>query len=1106
MSKKKYYIEVVASDGKSLEKVAINARAADKALRGVSKGANMTDHAMKGASKQSSNSTKNFSKMSETISSGLVPAYATLAAQLFAISAAYQFLKRAGDLTVLREGQLAYTASTGKAIRSLTNDIIDATDAQVTFTDAAQAAAIGLASGLNAEQLTEMGRAAKNASIVLGRDVTDSFNRLVKGITKSEPELLDELGIILRLESATEKYASTIGKTRGQLTAFERSQAVYAEVIGQAEEKYSAIIDIVDPAVNKFAQLGKSFDDIIMTIKSFVALVAGPFAEVLTQIPSLAIAGFGLLFKRVLSVVIPGINNMNEATSKFAANAQAKYAAATQSVDAYRASLVQVALADRNALKASAGGRAQNMIKGMSFKDGSSFQKLQAGQLDQLNARQLSGMKLTIDKYNGYFKNMTAQQKKEFKLALSEMVLATKKDTSKMSAEFTKLYSTVGTGATRMKVVWATTMSFMATAAQKVVMWTSKLLSLAGWLSLVVTLGMVIYNLVKTEETLSDSEKAVAELAEKVASLRKEYELFNQVQDALNDRSQRTLGFLEAFGQRIGTLTVFQSRSIFENLSEGAEGFRETIEAANRGLRETQEELNRVRSLSGRENQSFPGRESRLARLQGEAGISFADFMKGEGTAAQKDFIYYLEEQVETLENSNDHYARHSKVFGSYINSIKQFLATGSPELIDQILQQQSAVASLTATLAGLSRQQTDNQQNSQKIFQQFMPDTELDKVLVSLKTEYIDIASALSDLKDIGAEELATRSARLRTIEREMALFTRLNEEQRTHNKILERTKALETREGIGATSGQSAIISQEYQRLKLEQERSHLMEQQANIKEKLAQYGESDTSVEEYNLELNRLKLDTLNAQLEVLERQRDQVYQIQDGMSQAFETGLQGGLASLIKGDESSFKDAILTLAQTTVSSVADTLSKQITEAVMGNSPIQVAARQAQIISGSFLAAGGQVAGMISAAVMGTPVATGGGLPGGAATMVSGRAGGILNMLKSAASFIPGFADGGVVHKPTLAQIGEGKYSEAVVPLPDGKRIPVDLGAGAGQTNHVEVNITMSEGGNAQANTKSSGNNAAALGNAIAKAVQKELQNQKRSGGILSPYGTA
>ena len=40
-------------------------------------------------------------------------------------------------------------------------------------------------------------------------------------------------------------------------------------------------------------------------------------------------------------------------------------------------------------------------------------------------------------------------------------------------------------------------------------------------------------------------------------------------------------------------------------------------------------------------------------------------------------------------------------------------------------------------------------------------------------------------------------------------------------------------------------------------------------------------------------------------------------------------------------------------------------------------------------------------------------------------------------------PAFANGGIVTGPTLSLIGEGKYNEAVVPLPDGRSIPVQLG---------------------------------------------------------------
>lgn len=39
---------------------------------------------------------------------------------------------------------------------------------------------------------------------------------------------------------------------------------------------------------------------------------------------------------------------------------------------------------------------------------------------------------------------------------------------------------------------------------------------------------------------------------------------------------------------------------------------------------------------------------------------------------------------------------------------------------------------------------------------------------------------------------------------------------------------------------------------------------------------------------------------------------------------------------------------------------------------------------------------------------------------------------------------FADGGIVQGPTLGLVGEGRYNEAVVPLPDGKSIPVQLGS--------------------------------------------------------------
>ena len=199
MAKNTVKVDVKVDDKGSTKKVELGAKKASKALDGAGKSARTVNRNIKGAAQTATAGGKNFSKMSQGMG-GLVAGYATLAAQIFAISAAFNFLKSAGDLTSLKAGQQAYAAATGVAMRTLTNDIIAATGAQVSFQDAASAGAIGIAAGLNADQLTRLGTAAKDASIILGRDVTDSFNRLIRGVTKAEPELLDELGIILRLD------------------------------------------------------------------------------------------------------------------------------------------------------------------------------------------------------------------------------------------------------------------------------------------------------------------------------------------------------------------------------------------------------------------------------------------------------------------------------------------------------------------------------------------------------------------------------------------------------------------------------------------------------------------------------------------------------------------------------------------------------------------------------------------------------------------------------------------------------------------------------------------------------------------------------------------
>ena len=81
-----------------------------------------------------------------------------------------------------------------------------------------------------------------------------------------------------------------------------------------------------------------------------------------------------------------------------------------------------------------------------------------------------------------------------------------------------------------------------------------------------------------------------------------------------------------------------------------------------------------------------------------------------------------------------------------------------------------------------------------------------------------------------------------------------------------------------------------------------------------------------------------------------------------------------------------------------------------------------------------------------------------------------------------------------------------NEAVVPLPGNNKIPVELkGSGMNQqNNNVTVNVSVDGNGNANQSVEMKEGESEMLGKAISIAVQNELANQRRAGGMLSPYG--
>lgn len=98
---------------------------------------------------------------------------------------------------------------------------------------------------------------------------------------------------------------------------------------------------------------------------------------------------------------------------------------------------------------------------------------------------------------------------------------------------------------------------------------------------------------------------------------------------------------------------------------------------------------------------------------------------------------------------------------------------------------------------------------------------------------------------------------------------------------------------------------------------------------------------------------------------------------------------------------------------------------------------------------------------------------------------------------------FADGGVVTGPTLGLVGEGRYNEAIIPLPDGKSVPVQLAGGTeGATAPINTNIVVNVK-NGQADNQVTGNQGNQLGREIEGAVRQVILKESRPGGLI--YGS-
>lgn len=211
----------------------------------------------------------------------LAPQLRATGAAMTAVGAASAFAltklaKSAGEAAGI---EAAFNRFFGTTAPNAMKDLQVATRNTVSEVDIMKQANQAMLLGIDKDALPEMFKGAFAAAQATGRPVADAISDITTGIGRQSKLILDNLGIIVNVEAANEKYARSIGKTSNALTDQERKIAFTNATMDALRKNSERIGDINDNASISIQQAGASMADAMRRLGDTVAPAVAAIAQ-----------------------------------------------------------------------------------------------------------------------------------------------------------------------------------------------------------------------------------------------------------------------------------------------------------------------------------------------------------------------------------------------------------------------------------------------------------------------------------------------------------------------------------------------------------------------------------------------------------------------------------------------------------------------------------------------------------------------------------------------------------------------------------------------------------------------------------------------------------
>lgn len=1151
---KNVVINLVVDDKGTIRQVGKAAKVAAGDLGALSDSAHSTDRRLKGASQQSGNTTKNFSKMAQGITGGLVPAYAVLAANVFAISAAFQFFREAADFKILQESQIAFAASTGNNLAAITNQLQRASGGMLRFQQAAQAAAIGAAKGFSASDLESLTEGARKASAALGRSFEDTFDRLIRGVSKAEPELLDELGITLRLAEATETFANKVGKATDDLTTFERSIAVLEETQRQLDKNFGAIN--LDGLENPFIKLQKTFDDIIKAATQTFLPIFEAIAQVINRSAGAAIVVFGAIGISIAKAALPldafgdAMTAVEEDTTKAMTIADEKLQMVENRItnlkDKAEELVIDAAIKVEDESNQMIKRGSESKILKKAADDPFSITKKDRAIL----ARSLRAAEKQYLEHGeirtGIFEGENIKMVRGFVISLDDMQKDSLSASQTIATNLQKGLAKGRKAFINLRKGGNAAMRGIAKGAKAMGRAFSKVLGVAG------VIGGVIVAIQALEQMRAksfDVVMSILKMVDKTINLvgksafgRFFGDLVGGLIKGITFLFENVIGkFVKLIFDAISSLGKVLSNLGFSELGAEAKAFgdfgKNAVDSIAEGGHAAADALMNMgqeeSKLAERFAQSGAGKILKDDQDATQEKQKLADAIKAEmealdklneGLDATSKHMQEVAKDTSIVVTEFDEFMRRQRTmstsgFGSILETFTQEGAEVSDEALKKINQTfvklgelggpkfaeivtrfgtvtTENLGAVRAAIVATEKSASENvgtfsglEQGMKNLTETLFKGgfaqgnfTAIERMQKNVKQIVTD-TEALADAA--GKEDLKAENFFLDKFGMSAEKFNAQIQEVLNNFKQIEAVnKAIASRGSLGMLlSGGSKQDNQN--QIKVLNAQKAFLTARARMNELERQRGLKGVSLTKEQAEELRVlteQLPQLETALERTQKSIKDTTKIGLRLGKGLEDGFTTAFQAIIQGTQKA-KDAFGQMAKAILADIAAMITRMFVlrtlQAALGGTS-----------AGTFLGISG-------------PAGSGG--PGAGAPLNTVNAGGV-DIEPGRYGLAPKMALGGIARGPHAGFPAILHGTEAVIPMPNGKSIPVEFRGGNSTSNNVNVSVVMNGQGGQQAEATSEEEPGRRIGAVIAAAVQEELHRQKRPGGLLSPYGAA